>query len=125
MDSHSIESEYVNVPWTIIRSLLTREQEDAYSIAALQNRVMCLENSLHATGWRAQQEQVNSNALSAHYDQLHRDYLRLFEAYEHLEKRINHTAHPNGLGFTLGSKERLTSEDIQRQAGDVARKDGS
>jgi hypothetical protein len=52
---------------------------------------------------------VEKNALSAHYNQLHRDYLKLFEAYEVLEKKTDYT----GLGITdIPPKERLTSEDI-------------
>ncbi|KAJ6094236.1 hypothetical protein N7467_003081 [Penicillium canescens] len=52
---------------------------------------------------------IKKNALSTHYDQLHRDYLKLFEAYELLKKRIDYT----GLGITdLPIKEHLISEDI-------------
>ncbi|KAJ5882308.1 uncharacterized protein N7529_000980 [Penicillium soppii] len=109
MENQTVNSEHVVVPLNTVRRLFQREQEDAHSIASLQTYISSLESSLHTSGWRMQHVIIEKNALYAHYDQLHRDYLKLFEAYEHLEKRINYT----GLGITdLPPKERLTSEKI-------------
>ncbi|KAJ6133127.1 hypothetical protein N7471_008342 [Penicillium samsonianum] len=109
MQNQAVNSENVVVPLSVVRWFFQREQEDAHSITNLRKYILSLESSLHTSGWRMQHVVVEKNALSAHYDQLHRDYLKLFEAYEHLEKRINYA----GLGITdLPPKERLTSEDI-------------
>ncbi|KAJ6142220.1 hypothetical protein N7497_011319 [Penicillium chrysogenum] len=109
MQNQAVNSEHVLVPLNVVRWFFQREKEDAHSITYLQNHISSLETSLHTSGWRMQHVIVEKNALSAHYDQLHRDYLTLFEAYELLEKRIDYT----GLGITgLPPKERLTSEDI-------------
>ncbi|KAJ6076850.1 hypothetical protein N7499_008831 [Penicillium canescens] len=109
MQTQAVNSEHILVPLNVVRWFFQRQQEDAHSITNLQKYISSLESSLHTSGWRMQHVIIEKNALSAHYDQLHRDYLKLFEAYELLEKRIDYT----GLGITdLPMKERLTSENI-------------
>ncbi|KXG51311.1 uncharacterized protein PGRI_093230 [Penicillium griseofulvum] len=109
MQNQAVNSENVLIPLNVVRWFFYREQEDARSITNLQKHISSLENSLYTSGWRMQHAVVEKNALSAHYDKLHQDYLKLFEAYELLEKRIDY----DGLGITnLPPKQRLTSEDI-------------
>ncbi|KAF4770543.1 hypothetical protein HAV15_012825 [Penicillium sp. str.  len=109
MENQAVNSENAVVPLSVVRWFFQREQADAHSITNLRKYNSSLESSLHTSGWRIQHIMIEKNALSAHYDQLHMDYLKLFEAYEHLEKQINYT----GSGTTdLPPKERLTSADI-------------
>ncbi|KAJ5185818.1 hypothetical protein N7491_006312 [Penicillium cf. griseofulvum] len=109
MEHQAINSENVVLPLSVVRWFFQREQADAHSITNLRKYNSSLESSLYTSGWRIQYVIIEKNALSAYYDQLHIDYLKLFEAYEHLEKQINYT----GLGITdLPLKERLISADI-------------
>ncbi|KAJ5593087.1 hypothetical protein N7537_009991 [Penicillium hordei] len=107
MENQAVNSENVVVPLSVVRWFFQREQADAHSITNLRKYNSSLESSLHTSGWRMQHVIIEKNALSAHYDQLHMDYLKLFEAYEHLEKQINYTGSTD-----LPPKERLTSADI-------------
>ncbi|KAK4863064.1 hypothetical protein LT330_010579 [Penicillium expansum] len=109
MENQAVNFENAVIPLSVVRRFFQREQADAHLIAKLRNEISSLQSSLHNSGWRMQHVIVEKNALSTYYDQLHRDYLKLFEAYEHLEKRINYTQ-PRITDLPL--KERLTSEDI-------------
>ncbi|KAJ5202323.1 hypothetical protein N7449_004402 [Penicillium cf. viridicatum] len=86
MENQAVNSENVLVPLSVVRWFFQREQADTYLIINLRKYSLSLESSLYTLGWRIQHIIIEKNALSAHYDQLHMDYLKLFEAYEYLEK---------------------------------------
>lgn len=115
-----VDSENISIPWNVVRWFFKREQEDAHSIIGLKNHISALEGSLHSAGCKAQCAIIKKNTLSANYQQLHRDYLKLFEAYEYLETRINNNSEgitfPEGLGISnMTSRDHMKLEDVSRE----------